>query len=351
MKIKHLFLIPGVILGLLVHSSCIDRIDFSGPPAPINLVVSGIITNSPGQRTIHLSYQRPIDIFQTRDTIPPPATINLFEDGVLIAPFIQLATDEYRLDESAVIEAEKAYHIEIQFVNGDTYASRPELVRPLHRVDSLGLQFEQRDIDSQVGSTIRRWFVDLYVFNWIPPSEEPYYFRWEMDEDWEQVELAREDPFDIQLTCYFHTPRTSLPVRIQTTKELESGVVSKRIIQRQPGDAFKDRHVFNVYQHRISPEAYAFYEQLDLLVNRTGNMFDQIPAAVTGNVSNLNAPDERVLGYVEFSLADTSRLWVRRQMFPFTIRLSCADPDIASTSCFECILNNGASYNKPYYWP
>lgn len=351
MKIRNQLFLPLIMTGLLAISSCIDPLEFEGPDTPFNLVVTGVITNSPDQRTISLSYQKPIDIFQNRDTIPPPATINLFEDGALIADFDPMTTTTYLLDQSVVIEAEKAYHIEIQFLNGDKYVSRPETVLPVHRTDSLGLAFEQREVDTEFGSIIRRWFLDLYVFNTVPASEEPYYFRWELEEDWDQVELITENPFDLQLTCYFNTPRKSLPVRIQSTSDLETGAISKRLIERQPGDAFKDRHVFNVYQHRISPEAYSFYEKLDLLANRTGNMFDQIPAAVPGNVSNANDPEERVLGYVEFSLADTSRLWVKRQDFPFTLRLTCSDPDASPQACFDCILNFGASFDKPYYWP
>ena len=339
-----------VSILLMTQLGCIDPIEFTGPDADFNLVVTGVITNSPGQRTISLSYQQPIDIFQNRDTIPPDASINLFEDGALIAAFSQISSQKYELDDSVLLEEGKSYHIEIQFFNGSKYASVPELVRPAITPDSLTLAFERREIDTNAGTTLRRWFLDVMVNNTIPSTGEKPYFRWAIEEDWEVVELSTDNPFDVQRTCYFNTSPNSLAVTIMDGNEFQAGPVAKAVAARVPGDAYKDRHVFSVYQHQISPEAYTFYERVDRLVNQTGTLFDQLPAAIPGNVSNVNAPEERVLGYVEFSLVDTSRIWIRRTDFPFTIPLTCVDPNASPRLCIECILIPGATYEKPYFW-
>ena len=41
-----------------------------------------------------------------------------------------------------------------------------------------------------------------------------------------------------------------------------------------------------------------------------GQLYDEIPAGVDGNVFEVADPTRRVLGYVEFSLADTTRISV-----------------------------------------
>lgn len=347
----YYFLTCFALIGMIASQSCIDPIDFTGPEPELTLVVSGIITNSPGQRIVNLSYMDPVDIFQIQDSTPLPATVSLFEDGSLAAQFDQTGLTEYELDEDMVIREGRSYHIEIQFPAGDRYVSNPELVQPASSPDSISLGFERRRVDGGNGTTLNRWVMDLLVHNTLSPTDNEIYYRWEVDEDWEVVELPMEDnPFDVQRTCYFHTPAKRLPVTILDATELQAGKVTKRLLERQPGNPFKDRHVFNVYQHRITPQAYTFYDRLDLLVNRSGNLFDQLPAAVPGNVYNPTTPDERVLGYVEFSLSDTTRLWVKRSDIPFSLSLTCSDPNDAPDFCFECILIFGASYDKPYYW-
>lgn len=61
------------------------------------------------------------------------------------------------------------------------------------------------------------------------------------------------------------------------------------------------KQVVLVYQYSINKEAYSFYQKYRSQLNRTGSIFDPLPAGVRGNVINSKDITDLALGFFEVS--------------------------------------------------
>ena len=115
--------------------------------------------------------------------------------------------------------------------------------------------------------------------------------------------------------------------------------------------------------HSIDQRSFGFYESAESLIGNQGAIFDEIPGFVEGNIEETgeNTSGEPVLGFVEFSLADTTRLLIERGDFTFQLFDECAGDfqcppappggEAPACPCENCGEFFGLeSETKPSYW-
>ena len=66
-----------------------------------------------------------------------------------------------------------------------------------------------------------------------------------------------------------------------------------------------------VTQQSISPEAFAFWDQLRMNNIEQGGMYETQPLPVKGNLTNLTNPEQTVLGFFQVTSVKTKRLFVK----------------------------------------
>jgi hypothetical protein len=82
-------------------------------------------------------------------------------------------------------------------------------------------------------------------------------------------------------------------------QHLEEYQVHSRVLA--PDDEFLEMHYFTVYQKVISQEAYDYWERIEIVASQSGDLFDQPPVTVEGNIFEKENPENFVLGYFEVS--------------------------------------------------
>ena len=65
-----------------------------------------------------------------------------------------------------------------------------------------------------------------------------------------------------------------------------------------------------VTQRAISAEAYSYYRKIELFNESNGTLFDKQQGMIIGNITSVDDPDERVLGYFEVSGAKSKRIFL-----------------------------------------
>ena len=124
-----------------------------------------------------------------------------------------------------------------------------------------------------------------------------------------------------------------------------------------PLDFCLDRHYFTTLSHSITKEAYDFWNQVDVLTNASGSIFDLPPARIEGNFFNVNDPDEIVLGFFEVANTTLDRFFTVVSDSPFPVPESGCDFDPSDSFkvypefCLECIPEDGCSLNRPPFFP
>ena len=343
-------LLVGLSAGWL--TGCVSPVEFSGPEPDQTLVVSGLITDNPAIRFVNLNWLQPVSPQENVITEPITfAQVFLIEGEQEVGEFELTPDGTYIYTQDLELEPTQTYELKVLFQDGTVYRSRPSIVPESYTPDSITFDYQERvlEIREPFNIPIRRMFIDVLIHNTLPPNSPNRFFRWEVDESWSLFELPQANPFIPQEICYFFRDRTRNPVSIQSSENVSPGPFSKFLLTRELDLEFKDRHFFNVYQYSVSREAFEYFERVERLGSELGNIFDEIPAAVTGNVYNTLDPSETVLGFVEFSRVDTFRQDIFNLLIPVTFFQDCANFS-PQPFCFECESIRGASFERPDYW-
>ncbi|MEM7657200.1 MAG: DUF4249 family protein [Bacteroidota bacterium] len=312
-------------LLFLLFSSCIKELALPVGSTAIPYV-SGVISHSEGERTITVG-----EINGINEVVPLSAEVWLLEEDSLAAKFEEIAMGSYTLPMNVALQEGNRYGVEVLLENGRRYQSESRELLPKGEIAEItwdsGLEVIGRDLE---GNPVEDQVVNIYASVALEPGEETRYYRWQTANTWSVVEIPKPevDTFrvitftaligggfeydttiswipDEVVVCYPTTEVSDHPSTLVSTEGLTQGLASKQILQRPLNQDFVNKLFVHAYLHRIDAKTYQFYEQGQRLIDNQGNLFDETPAPLRGNVRSLDDSTELVLGLVEFSQADT----------------------------------------------
>lgn len=338
------FLISTFLLGFAL-GGCVSEIDFELSDSSF-VIIDGVITNSADERRIFVRKRRG----ERTEEIRSGLSGKLFKNGNFL---IDLLPDDNALIVPAgvLIEVGASYHIEVNIGEEESYFTLPQKVMPALKTDSLSFDLENKPIEpTPNGFQQSAFFVNLYAHITVPEvQEDKVYYRWQVDESWNFRERPSSNPFHTPKTCYFSRNFRLNESTIFQGNDLAAGPVTVLIDDTPFGEAFISRHYFSAYTHSITEEAYIFYEKVRNSNQQQGDLFQEVPAPIPGNIRSVDGTGS-VLGFVEFSIADTLRIAVTAGELNRPIFLECEEGSFGSAPCFDCLLKPGAFLERPFYW-
>ncbi len=75
-----------------------------------------------------------------------------------------------------------------------------------------------------------------------------------------------------------------------------------------------------IRQYALTESTFSYWRNLEILNENSGSLFDPPPAAVLGNISNVNNNDEPVLGFFQVSGVSEKRVFVHNEELPSLFR-------------------------------
>ncbi|RYU79695.1 DUF4249 domain-containing protein, partial [Hymenobacter persicinus] len=157
-------------------------------------------------------------------------------------------------------------------------------------------------------------------------TKQSRYYRWTYDETWQfrsafdsyyelkdgRIQLRTEDIF----TCWGNESSSS--VRLTNTLKLDQDVVSAYPLTFLLSTSKKlpIKYSILVRQYALTPEEYAYWEEIRKTTENIGGLYDPLPTQVTGNVHNLSDPDEVVLGFVGAQSVTQQRIFIDNKQLP-----------------------------------
>ena len=143
---------------------------------------------------------------------------------------------------------------------------------------------------------------------------------------WEYGIYPTEDLF---ITIRWEIPRTcwrtefSKDVIILSTEAFEEDRISDfpvRFISTSEPQLYLKTSVL-VKQYSLSKETFEYWRNLKRINEDPGGFFDPIPTELIGNITNINDPEEPVLGFFSADGINTKRIFIAREDLP-TVPLS-----------------------------
>ncbi|TAE52467.1 MAG: DUF4249 domain-containing protein [Bacteroidetes bacterium] len=265
---------------------------------------------------------------------------------------------KYRLDRQKItVVPGRAYHVEVQLENGDRYASEPEIMPLLTARDTS--YFEPRvppgTLDDKILVSNQR--LTVLADTRIPQGSPPQLLRWHVQEVYVFPPTDFPDPFNtIPPPCYATEYPNAQLVNLFDGEVYKVNQIDRQVVARRPIDqSFRGRHYFTVYSSALTRRAFTYWQQVSLIANQSGSIFDTPPAAIKGNVYRVGDPEEKVLGYVEANDVNFSRFFVVPGWLPYLIIDECQyipgkDYFTYPKACLDCVSPPGRVREKPPYF-
>lgn len=359
----RLHILNFFLMGLCL-SACVEPLEFEVDSDVEYVLIDGVISNSPDERTISVSRGAGFD---QREFKPVNARGNIYRDGQLWDILAVQGVGQLYVPFTLKLEEGRSYEIEITTSDGDVFRSQPQIVQPILRMDSLSFGVERRLAGTTFSGLPRfEQFVDVFAHVRTPgPSEERYY-RWQVDGTFSFVESSQpQNPNNLPSTCYLSHYVSENPTTVLSSDGLAEGDVKKLVNSRVADESFLFRHVINVYMHAIDKSTFDYYDRAIRLTQSAGTLFDEVPAPVQGNVKKTEGEPEIVLGQIDFSLVDTMRISLSKGILKVPISNICETPTPCPTrppapggvidpiycKCWDCDLAlPNASLFPPFFW-
>ncbi|MEZ4774635.1 MAG: DUF4249 domain-containing protein [Bacteroidia bacterium] len=221
-------------------------------------------------------------------------------------------------------EPGRSYQLVIETADGKSYESTWQFMKKGAAIESINPRFETyvTGFDTLMG-------MQLYL-NTSSSDQNSRFYRWEFEETWMfrvpypargYWDIANKQPVfvepdSIRRTCY--KSEKSVDIILNTTEGLaEDKIVDYPFLYiSTETDRLTLKYSILLKQYTLSEEAYDYWRVTKEINQELGTLFDPIPTDITGNIQNVDDPDEPVIGYFSADGFSQKRIFIDRLDVP-----------------------------------
>lgn len=211
-----------------------------------------------------------------------------------------------------------SFKVEVITPDGEKIESDFDRMNECPDVDSV--YSDRKDLVSFSGETTKglQFYIDVDGRETVSG-----FFRWELFETWEyHVPYPREWYYDGRVHHIF-PPDFSRKVcwsteMIKNIYTLSTTGLSENKYERYPLHFVSNRtqrlaygYSLLINQISLSEAAFTYWDQLRINSSNPGGLYEKQPLPVTGNLHNLNDPEQEVLGFFSVSSVRSKRIFIR----------------------------------------
>lgn len=216
------------------------------------------------------------------------------------------------ISDSLILNVSQKYRLHIKTAAGGEYLSEYAAVKLTPPIDSVNWKLENGG-------------VQIYVSTHDPQNNTRYY-KWDYEETWEihskfeshyvyNSDLNIVVPRDLNetpLLYYCWQSKTSNNIFIGSSSQLASDIISPLPIELVPNGSIKTGIRFSilVQQHSLDTLSYNFFQQMKRNTESLGSVFDALPSEITGNITCVSNPLEKVIGFISASSLQQKRIFI-----------------------------------------
>jgi hypothetical protein len=291
----------------LTASACTDPYHLpGGATATSVLVVDGFIYAGSDSTKIRLTRSRNFD-----DSSATPLELGAHmvleaQTGGATYPFTELGNGYYGVP-SLNLAAGLDYRLHITLASGKQYLSDYVPVVSSPPIDSITYQ--------EVPGTKVTIFANTH-----DPANKTHYYLWTYVETYEYHSLyyspaivvgdslvPRDTPINV---CYLSLPSTD--ILIGSSASLGADIISQAPLEVIYAFSQKLTVLYStlVTQIALTPDAYAYWQNMQTNSENLGSIFGPQPFQANGNIHSVSNPAEEVVGYVCLSTPSRQRIFI-----------------------------------------
>jgi hypothetical protein len=279
-----------LLLSLLLLS-CLEQVDVPLRQETEKLVIEGLLTNEPNpflRLSLTTQFGTTADIVPLRGAYvevgTPGSERTVFRAVPGEVGLYRPANPAF----SGVVGT--SYSLSIRLPDGREYRSAPQVLPRPVPIEQLTTEFEQPNAHGF------QTYLDLK-----DPAETTNYYRWTARGYHERRSTGVPVGFGGGVCCdRCWVLKDERAVNVLSDALVNGSTVRQRPVFFSPFYTL-GKHLIEVQQYSISRETYLYWNRYRDQQQRTGTIFDPLPAPLLGNVVNVNDPQDIALGYFEVS--------------------------------------------------
>jgi hypothetical protein len=264
------------------------------------LVVDALLTDENASNYVKIS--KTVATADQEPEMVKGAQVTVTDDSGATAYFTEKSDGVYKSD-SLIFRGEtgRTYTLHIKTADGSEYKSDACMLNPVQDIDTVYYKLDEEIIDNDIKSGLR-----LYVKS--KATTLCGYNRWTYHEWWKVEALyAQESVYIDSATFLPYTPykricyanKKSGDIIIKSTQEdIDQPLL---FIASQLSPRLLKEYCLELKQLSISKEEYEFWNCMKQIGESGSSIFDKQPFQISGNIHNVNTPDQTVLGYFQVS--------------------------------------------------
>ena len=370
-----------LILGLLMIG-CREEIPLMSRDTDVRMVVEGMITDEPGPYTVRLSLTSALG--ESGSNPLSGCTVTISDNEGYTEALAESADGVYLTHPSGIRGVPgKEYMLAIETPDGRKYETpfeRMEAPVPIDKVYSeqqylekegypFGLPGFQFYADSEVSSSDENYFLwrltETFQYNLDYKLYAIYY-----DGEILVNNIDTISGYDTLFTCWktqdvntFYTGKTNNLAEPKIARQPLHfvGTDSKRL---------SVRYSLELQQYSISQDSWSFWTSMQEQISGQNFLVAKQPYNPVGNVTNVNNPDETVLGHFTVASVTRKRIFMDKPVLPFYTDSCYVGMDLENmfktkgpaflvigpagmgkihNDCVDCRLEGGET-RKPSFW-
>jgi len=325
------------------------------------LVVDALLTDENASNYVKIS-RTVATAGQDPETVKG-AQVTVTDDSGEIACFTEKGDGVYKSD-STVFRGEtgRTYTLHIKTSDGNEYKSDPCMLSPVQDIDTIYYKLDEEIIDNDIKSGLR-----LYVKS--KSTTGCGYNRWTYHEWWKiEAYYAQESVYVDSATFLPYKPYKRFCYANKKSGDIIIKPAQENIdqplffIASQLSPRLLIEYCLELKQLSISKEEYEFWNCMKQIGESGSSIFDKQPFQISGNVHNVNAPDQKVLGYFQVSGVKMMRRYITykqakeagviRYIYPCTAILAERTRDLSTwDKVYKSYISGGLIFVRPVFDP
>ncbi len=333
--------------------ACIDKFDPQLTGGKPKIVFEGMLTDQAIPQYFQLSFSAGYNSKESVfDKFVNAAKVWITDEKNVRTDLIDLNKGQFSTPEGFSGQVGKTYQVHIQLSDGISYASKAETMRYSPPIDKVYSEFK-------LTTTLRpkyRGMFNVYIDVKDPATEGDFY-------RWKWINYTRAD----FCAAYKVNGEASLSykrccgdcwninaclgcITLASDNLVNGKTLPRQFVAQIPFDNITPYYML-IEQMSLSRDAYNFWKSVDEQANNSGGIFDTAPAAIRGNIKNVNDETDVMLGYFQVSAVTKKTVYIQRNnlgLVPFNFYVGGGVPYLPD--CDICKESPYKTSKKPLNW-
>jgi Domain of unknown function (DUF4249) len=278
--------------------ACLDEIKVQTRIEPNKLVVEGLLTNDPSNQILRLSLTKNFSNFTEIEPVKG-AYVEIRSNKTYAVKMYPQANEIGLYSPKEINFAGnigEEYSLYVKLLDGREFLTPSQVLLKPVEINALKSDFKT---DPSFGFQIKLDFKD--------PAQTNNYYRWTGLGFYQRKSIGVPISFSGFCCNRCWVEKEDKGVNL-FTDNLTNGNLIKDISVFFSPFYLLGQHLIQVNQFTISSQTYQYWRKFKEQTDRTGTIFDPIPAPIFGNLVNIKDPKDIALGYFEVSGISKKRL-------------------------------------------